>query len=158
VQYLTSVAIRSRNSASELINAIGGVNRGVALVEARMPVGTMQLRASWRSGGGGWSGLRKADKIMRRLSHETGYDHEVWQFPVILIPLGSADHHRGGGGTPIPICVKRCAVAARSKTANIERAFLSTKLTKRLQQLHRRFVLEAITFEIAPIEALKVRG
>ena len=25
---------------------------------------------------------------MRRLSHESGYDREVWQFPVILIPLG----------------------------------------------------------------------
>ena len=35
--------------------------------------------------------LRKADGIVRRLTHETGYDHEVWQFPVILIPLGSAE-------------------------------------------------------------------
>jgi GMP synthase (glutamine-hydrolysing) len=35
--------------------------------------------------------LRKADSIVRRLTHETGYDHQVWQFPVILIPLGSAE-------------------------------------------------------------------
>ena len=35
--------------------------------------------------------LRAADAIVRRLSHESGYDHEVWQFPVILIPLGTAD-------------------------------------------------------------------
>ena len=34
--------------------------------------------------------LRSADAIVRRLSHESGYDHQVWQFPVILIPLGTA--------------------------------------------------------------------
>ena len=28
---------------------------------------------------------------MRRISHESGYDREVWQFPVILIPLGSPE-------------------------------------------------------------------
>ncbi len=35
--------------------------------------------------------LRRADGIVRRLSHESGYDHRVWQFPVILIPLGTED-------------------------------------------------------------------
>src|SRR5215467_412277 len=33
--------------------------------------------------------LRCADAIVRRLTHASGYDHEVWQFPVILIPLGT---------------------------------------------------------------------
>ena len=28
---------------------------------------------------------------MRRLSHESDYDRRVWQFPVILIPLGTAE-------------------------------------------------------------------
>ena len=28
---------------------------------------------------------------MRQLSHQSGYDHEVWQFPVILIPLGTGE-------------------------------------------------------------------
>jgi GMP synthase (glutamine-hydrolysing) len=27
--------------------------------------------------------------VVRRLSHESGYDRKVWQFPVILIPLGA---------------------------------------------------------------------
>ena len=76
--------------ATELINAISGVNRVIAPVETRMPVETMQVRAcsltAERLGR-----LRKADGIVRRLSHETGYDHEVWQFPVILIPFGSAE-------------------------------------------------------------------
>jgi GMP synthase (glutamine-hydrolysing) len=34
--------------------------------------------------------LRQADAVARRLSHESGYDRQVWQFPVILIPLGTA--------------------------------------------------------------------
>jgi GMP synthase (glutamine-hydrolysing) len=35
--------------------------------------------------------LRRADAAVRRISQESGYDHDVWQFPVILIPLGIAD-------------------------------------------------------------------
>ena len=26
---------------------------------------------------------------MRRLSHENGFDGQIWQFPVVLIPLGT---------------------------------------------------------------------
>ena len=76
--------------ATELINAISGVNRVIAPVETRVPVGTMQVRACSLTAER-LERLRKADGIVRRLTHETGYDHEVWQFPVILIPLGSAE-------------------------------------------------------------------
>ncbi|MEO8370052.1 MAG: glutamine-hydrolyzing GMP synthase [Candidatus Solibacter sp.] len=76
--------------ATELINAIAGVNRVIAPVETKLPVASMHVRAcsltAERLGR-----LRRADAIVRRLTHESGYDHEVWQFPVILIPLGS-DH------------------------------------------------------------------
>jgi GMP synthase (glutamine-hydrolysing) len=34
--------------------------------------------------------LRRADAIVRRLSHDSGFDRTVWQFPVILIPLGTS--------------------------------------------------------------------
>jgi GMP synthase (glutamine-hydrolysing) len=33
--------------------------------------------------------LRRADAIVRRLSHESGFDRQIWQFPVVLIPLGT---------------------------------------------------------------------
>ena len=33
--------------------------------------------------------LRRADAIVRKLSHESGFDQTVWQFPVVLIPLGT---------------------------------------------------------------------
>jgi GMP synthase (glutamine-hydrolysing) len=76
--------------ATELINATPGVNRVIAPVETRVPVGTMQVRACSLTAER-LERLRKADGIVRRLTHEMGYDREVWQFPVILIPLGSSD-------------------------------------------------------------------
>jgi GMP synthase (glutamine-hydrolysing) len=35
--------------------------------------------------------LRHADAIVRRLSHASGFDRRIWQFPVVLIPFGSAE-------------------------------------------------------------------
>ena len=35
--------------------------------------------------------LRHADAVVRRLTLESGFDDEVWQFPVVLIPFGTAD-------------------------------------------------------------------
>ena len=34
--------------------------------------------------------LRLADAAIRRLSQRAGFDQRVWQFPVILIPLGAS--------------------------------------------------------------------
>jgi GMP synthase (glutamine-hydrolysing) len=33
--------------------------------------------------------LRAADAIVRGLSLESGFENDVWQFPVILLPLGT---------------------------------------------------------------------
>ncbi len=33
--------------------------------------------------------LRQADAIVRQLSEESGFEREVWQFPVVLIPIGA---------------------------------------------------------------------
>jgi GMP synthase (glutamine-hydrolysing) len=74
--------------ATELINRRTDVNR--ALASSRAPVGQMQVRASSLTAGR-IACLRRADAAVRRISHESGYDHQVWQFPVILIPLGIAD-------------------------------------------------------------------
>ncbi len=35
--------------------------------------------------------LRQADEIVRTFCQETGFDDEVWQFPVVLIPVGTSD-------------------------------------------------------------------
>ncbi|MGB9606287.1 MAG: glutamine-hydrolyzing GMP synthase, partial [Bryobacteraceae bacterium] len=34
--------------------------------------------------------LRRADALVREISHRAGFDCQVWQFPVILVPLGEA--------------------------------------------------------------------
>ena len=34
--------------------------------------------------------LRAADAVVRRLAHESGFEREIWQFPVVLSPVGSA--------------------------------------------------------------------
>ena len=75
--------------ATALINRISGINRVVAPVEARVPMESMQAVACSLTPER-IERLRRADATVRRLSHESGYDRQVWQFPVILIPLGVA--------------------------------------------------------------------
>ena len=76
--------------ATALINRLREVNRVIAPVALSERVLEMRVRASSLTAAR-ISRLRNADAIVRRLSHESGYDHQVWQFPVILIPLGTAD-------------------------------------------------------------------
>jgi GMP synthase (glutamine-hydrolysing) len=35
--------------------------------------------------------LRRADAIVRELCQQTGFEARVWQFPVILIPVGAGE-------------------------------------------------------------------
>jgi GMP synthase (glutamine-hydrolysing) len=76
--------------ATALINRVSGINRVIARVETRVPIARMRVRACSLSPGR-IARLRRADAIARRLSHESNYDRRVWQFPVILIPLGTAE-------------------------------------------------------------------
>jgi len=75
--------------ATELTNRLTTVNRVIAPVEMRAPWSEMRVRACSLTADR-LERLRKADAVARRLSHESGYDSRVWQFPVILIPLGTA--------------------------------------------------------------------
>ena len=34
--------------------------------------------------------LRRADAIVRQFTKESGFDSSVWQFPVVLLPLGTS--------------------------------------------------------------------
>jgi GMP synthase (glutamine-hydrolysing) len=76
--------------ATELTNRLTGVNRVIAPVEMRAPWSEMQVRACSLTADR-LTRLRRADAVVRRLSHESGFDSNIWQFPVILIPLGTAD-------------------------------------------------------------------
>jgi GMP synthase (glutamine-hydrolysing) len=76
--------------ATALINRLAGINRVIAPVGLKAPLLDMQVRACSLAPER-IARLREADAIVRRLSHESGYDRRVWQFPVVLIPLGTAD-------------------------------------------------------------------
>ena len=76
--------------ATCLVNALRGVNRVIAPAATRAPLAEMQVRACSLTADR-LARLRRADAIVRRLCHESGYDRQVWQFPVILIPLGLAE-------------------------------------------------------------------
>ncbi len=76
--------------ATCLANSLPNVNRVIAAVETRGPLSSMQVRACSLAPER-LAQLRRADAIVRRLCHESGYDRRVWQFPVILIPLGTAE-------------------------------------------------------------------
>jgi len=89
--YAPVLAIHSvdQTAATEMINRLSGVNRVVAAVATRTPLADMRVSACSLTPDR-LARLRAADATVRRLSHESGFDHQVWQFPVILIPLGTA--------------------------------------------------------------------
>jgi len=84
-----AIAALDHAAATERINRLSGINRVVGLVEARVPLEAMRVRAAGLSAER-LARLRRADAVVRRLSHQSGFDRRVWQFPVILIPLGTA--------------------------------------------------------------------
>jgi len=76
--------------ATELINRLTSVNRVIALVKSHSSLPEMRVRACSLTSGR-LARLRAADAAVRRLSHQSGFDHRVWQFPVVLIPVGTAE-------------------------------------------------------------------
>ena len=76
--------------ATELINRYGDINRVVAVVRWSTPLGSVRVHPSALTPER-LDRLRKVDAIVRRISVESGFEQRVWQFPVILVPLGTAD-------------------------------------------------------------------
>lgn len=66
----------------EKINRVVGVVRG-DVAQMHSTKGTLTPDRLTR--------LRQADAIVRKLSEKSGFENQVWQFPVVLIPLGTAD-------------------------------------------------------------------
>lgn len=74
-------------AASDLINHRGDINRVIGIAAAPpihelrvLPAGLTAERLDR---------LRRVDAIVRRLSEMSGFDDQVWQFPVVLIPFGT---------------------------------------------------------------------
>jgi len=85
-----STEARLQDEATELVNRTSGVNRVMALVASHEPLAKQSVFASYITHGR-LDLLRRADGIVRGMSLESGFDNKVWQFPVILIPLGTTD-------------------------------------------------------------------
>jgi GMP synthase (glutamine-hydrolysing) len=77
-------------AATGLINRMEDINRVVARVRTKAPLSGMRVRPGGLSAGR-LGRLRHADAVVRRLAHESGFDKSVWQFPVVLIPLGTQE-------------------------------------------------------------------
>jgi GMP synthase (glutamine-hydrolysing) len=76
--------------AAEAINRESRINRAVAVLASHAPVERMATSpaALCRTR---LERLRRADALVREAARRTGFDREVWQFPVILVPLGTPD-------------------------------------------------------------------
>ncbi|MDP9052923.1 MAG: glutamine-hydrolyzing GMP synthase [Acidobacteriota bacterium] len=80
----------SQEEATELVNRTAGVNRVIAVVTAREALARQRVFASSITHGR-VALLRRADAIVRQLCHASEFESSVWQFPVILIPLGAGE-------------------------------------------------------------------
>jgi GMP synthase (glutamine-hydrolysing) len=77
----------SQEEAASLINRNDQVNRVVAEVWTAAPLSQMRAHTAALSPER-VARLRRADAIVRRMTHDSGFDHFVWQLPVVLIPFG----------------------------------------------------------------------
>lgn len=78
------------DEATHLINRLSSVNRVISYCGGHAPLGTFKVAKSFLSEER-LHRLRRADAIVRHLSLSSGFEEKVWQFPVVLIPLGTAD-------------------------------------------------------------------
>ncbi len=89
IESFPTEAARLQDTATELINRTAGVNRIIAQVASKSPLAEQQVFACTITEPR-LDLLRRADAIVRQMSESSGFEDKVWQFPVILIPLGTA--------------------------------------------------------------------
>ena len=87
--YRAVLAIKGvQADATELINRSSEINRVIAEVRTLVPIADMLVRPATLTPER-LERLRKADAVVRHLSETSGFEHKVWQFPVILAPFGT---------------------------------------------------------------------
>jgi GMP synthase (glutamine-hydrolysing) len=75
--------------ATQIINRNREVNRVVATAGSAAPVEQLSIRPAAITAER-LDRLRAADAIVREMSQGSGFEDSVWQFPVILVPVGTA--------------------------------------------------------------------
>jgi GMP synthase (glutamine-hydrolysing) len=81
---------RLQDRGTELVNRIREINRVIALAGSHTPVSALSVRSSALNKTR-LDRLREADRIVREFCRATGFEKQVWQFPVVLIPLGTSE-------------------------------------------------------------------
>jgi GMP synthase (glutamine-hydrolysing) len=77
-----------QKNAPALINSRVDINRVVALCGSKAPLDDMRVsEASINKKR--LDILREADATVRTFSVQSGFEQQVWQFPVVLLPLGT---------------------------------------------------------------------
>lgn len=76
--------------ATHLINRLASVNRVMSYCAGHAKIATLKVFESSITEER-LAKLRRADAIVRNLSLKSGFDLKTWQFPVVLIPLGTVD-------------------------------------------------------------------
>jgi GMP synthase (glutamine-hydrolysing) len=77
-------------TAPNLTNSRSDINRVVALCGSYSPLGQMRVHRS-SIDKPRLDLLREADAIVREFSLATGFEQQVWQMPVVLLPIGTED-------------------------------------------------------------------
>ncbi|MEO8050375.1 MAG: glutamine-hydrolyzing GMP synthase [Acidobacteriota bacterium] len=78
----------SDEDTADVINRRTDVNRIVGIAHICGPIEGFTVMPAYLTAER-LDRLRRADAIVRRLSIESGFDETVWQFPVVLIPVGN---------------------------------------------------------------------
>jgi GMP synthase (glutamine-hydrolysing) len=80
----------SDEEATGLINRMDSINRVVARIWTAENLGDMRAFPAFLTQER-LDRLRHADALVRRWTHSSGFDREVWQLPVVLIPFGTKE-------------------------------------------------------------------
>ncbi|MBV8069289.1 MAG: glutamine-hydrolyzing GMP synthase [Acidobacteriaceae bacterium] len=78
------------NTAPALANSRSDINRVVALCDTKAPLAGLRVFGAALTKAR-LDVLREADAVVREFCLKVGFEHEVWQFPVVLIPLGASE-------------------------------------------------------------------
>jgi GMP synthase (glutamine-hydrolysing) len=77
-----------RSVAPSLTNRRSDINRVVALCGANWPLRSLKLLEAYLTKER-LDLLRQVDSVVRDFCSQTGFEDQVWQFPVVLIPIGT---------------------------------------------------------------------
>ena len=80
----------SEGDAARLINRHSDVNRVIVKIWTASPLHELRVAPAGLNTER-LARLRRADAVVRQLTHAAGFDKEVWQFPVVLIPAGTSE-------------------------------------------------------------------